>query len=89
MGVGVEARSQGPPRARFSDQPAHAEYNEQPERDAQHEGTREEAPSGHWVRVAKWPLISAFAVVQVAWVVTLVYLIHYLVATFILGPLFG
>jgi hypothetical protein len=57
-------------------QPAYGEYTEQPEVEAQHERSEEESPSDRFARRARWPVLFLLALIEVAWLVALVYLIH-------------
>jgi hypothetical protein len=76
MGVGVEASSAAAPYAKALRQPAYGEYAEQPEVEAQHERSEEESPSDRFARRARWPVLFLLALIEVAWLVALVYVIH-------------
>lgn len=84
MGVGVEAQVAAP-HAKALRQPAYGEYHEQPEVDAQHERSEEESAGDRFARRAQWPVLSVLALVEIAWLIALAYLIHGYVYT----PLFG
>jgi hypothetical protein len=66
-------------------QPAYGEYQDQPGVEAQHEGADQEASGDRFARWAQWPVLVALAVVEVAWLAGLAYVVHRLV----LDPLFG
>ena len=76
---GRGAQNYGAAASGVLDQPAHGEYYKHPEPDAQHEDTKEEAASGEWLRVAKWTIVSAVVLVEIAWLIAGAYLLHGLV----------
>jgi len=84
MGVGIE-RSAAAPHAKALRQPAYGEYAEQPEVEAQHECPEEEAASERFARRAKWPGLFVLAMMEIAWLFAVAYLVH----GYVLRPLFG
>ena len=90
MGVGVEASSAAEPYARALRHPAQEEYAEQPNVEAQHEDTEKQAARNPWwLRLVTWPVVAAVVLVEIAFLIGVVYVVHYLVDTFVFGPLFG
>ena len=85
MGAGVQAGGSVPPRAGALRQPAYGEYAEQPEVDAEHEGTQQVRADARWVRLAQWPVLLSLAALEIAWLILLAYAIH----GFVLNPIFG
>ncbi len=57
-------------------QPAYGEQTEQPEIEAQNERADEERARDDFARWTDWPVLVLLALVEVAWLVALVYLIH-------------
>ena len=57
-------------------QPAYGEHTEQPEIEAQNERADEECARDDFARWTDWPVLVLLALVEVAWLVALVYLIH-------------
>jgi len=76
MGIRVEAHSAAPPRAGLLYQPVDRGANEQPESDAQHEDTGKEPARRRWFSLAKWPVVFAVGLVEIAWLVAAAYLVH-------------
>ena len=67
-------------------QPAHGEYTEQPDVEAQHEDSEQQS-SGHHslVRVVQWPLHLTIALIEIAWLLSFAYAAH----RFVLEPILG
>ena len=76
MGVGVEASVAPRPYAKTLREPAYGEYTEQPEAEAQHERRDEEGPADRFARRAQWPALFVLALLEVAWLGSLAYVIH-------------
>jgi hypothetical protein len=85
MGVGAQAGGAAAPHARRLRQPAYGEYAEQPEVEAQHERSEEESASDRFARRAQWPGLFVLALMEIAWLIALAYVIH----GYVLRPLFG
>ncbi len=85
MGVGVEASVAPPPYAKTLRQPAYGEYTEQPEVEAQHECPDQESPADRFARRAQWPALFVLALLEVAWLGSLAYVIHRLVLSALTG----
>ena len=85
MGVGAQASGAMAPHATRLRQPAYGEYAEEPEVEAQHERRDEEGPADRFARRAQWPALFVLALLEVAWLGSLAYVIH----RFVLGPIFG
>ena len=85
MGVEVEASSTAAPYAKALRQPAYDEYAEQPEVEAEDERSEEETASDRFARRAHWPGLFALALMEIAWLIALGYLVH----GYVLRPLSG
>jgi hypothetical protein len=85
MGVGVQTGGSAPPRAGALRQPAYGEYSEQPDIEAQDEGTEQVWADSRLVRLAQWPVLASLAVLEIAWLIVLAYAIH----RFFLSPILG
>ena len=85
MGVGVEASSTAAPYAKALRQPAYGEYAEQPEVEAEDERPEEETASDRFARRAHWPGLFALALMEIAWLIAVAYVVH----GYVLRPLFG
>jgi hypothetical protein len=85
MGVGAQAHGVAAPHARRLRQPAYGEHVEQPEVEAQDERRDEERPADRFARRAQWPALFVLALLEVAWLGSLAYVLH----RFVLDPLLG
>ena len=85
MGVGGEASSTAAPSTKALRQPAYGEYAEEPEVDAEHERSEEETASDRFARRAHWPVLFVLALMEIAWLIALGYVVH----GYVLRPLFG
>ncbi len=85
MGVRVEASSTAAPYAKALRQPAYGEYAEQPEVEAEDERPEEETASDRFARRAHWPGLFVLALMEIAWLVGLAYVVH----GYVLKPVFG
>ncbi len=85
MGVGIEASRTAAPYAKALGQPAYGEYAEQPEVETQHERPEEETASDRFARRAHWPGLFALALMEIAWLIAVAYVVH----GYVLRPLFG
>ena len=66
-------------------QPAYGEYTEQPEVEAQDGRADQETARDELGRWAQWPVLLVLALLEIAWLVALVYVVH----RFVLGPVYG
>ena len=81
----MEAGSIARPGVATLRQPAYGEYTEQPEVEAQYEGADQESARDELGRWAQWPVLLVLALLEVAWLVALGYVIH----RFVLSPVYG
>ena len=82
MGIGVKPWSITSPYASRLGQPAYGEHTEQPEVEAQHERPEQVQARGGFARRADWAVL---AVIEVAWLFALLYVIH----RYLLSPILG
>ena len=85
MGVRVGASGTAALYAEALRRPAYGEHTEEPEVDAQHERSEEETASDRFARRAQWPGLIALAMMEIAWLIGLAYVVH----GYVLEPLFG